>query len=70
MFAGKERWLYVAVDTRGNCRPVSYSGSGNRCPISGAVRYLGQLLDDGWQLVTESPAGRSESSIVLLKRDR
>ena len=66
----RESLLYVAVDTRGSCRPVSQSSEGFSNRLSGAIVYLSQLLEEGWQLVSESPAGRSESSIVLLRRER
>ena len=69
MAANREQLLYVAVDTNGNCRPVVSGKPTYHCGLQGAIGYLGQLLEEGWQLVSESPAGRSESSIVLLRRN-
>jgi hypothetical protein len=69
MAPGREEMLYVAVDTTGHCRLVSSTRQATSGSFSQAIGYLGQLLEEGWQLVSESPAGHSESSIVLLRRN-
>ena len=66
MASPREQILYVAFDTTGHCRPVAPDRQSPS--LRSAICYLGQLLEEGWQLVSESPDGRSESSIVLLRR--
>jgi hypothetical protein len=63
----QEQLLYVTVDTQGNCRPIAPDPAVDASFLQ-AIGHLGQLLDEGWQLVSENPLGRSESSLVLLRR--